>query len=653
MSIARVLVDVSLPHLDRLFDYSIPQKYEEQVKPGVRVRVRFSGRLVDGYVIELADKAAPGIKPAPLSTIVSSEQVLSPEQYELARAVAVHYGGVLADVIRLAVVPRHATTEKAAQRQWPAPKTNGIPSGGLLEMPAGAEFLQRLREGNRLRAHWLASPVFRPENDWITGFIQAIAATLETGRGVIVVVPDAKDVERLRQRMAKIVGTGAIAQLHSNLGKSARYRNYLAVSRGQAKIVIGTRACVYAPMHDLGLICLWDDGDDLLREQRAPYPHARDVAALRANLENCALLFASHARTAEMQAWLNRGWLIGIERDPGATRKISPAVRAAVDSDIALERDPAARLARIPLRAVETIRIGLTSGPVLVQVARAGYLPTLICDNCRQMVRCFKCNGPVGMKVSPNAGRQLVCSWCATLILGWKCPNCHSTRLRAPAAGSARTAEELGRAFPGHRIISSSGNRIIESVDENPSIVVATPGAEPVAEFGYSAAVLLDGDRMLSRPDLRAGEETLRRWLNAVSLVRQAADGGTVCVVGENSDRAVQSLVQLDPAKFAVREFRDRVEAGFPPAKKMVRIQGSNEAVSDFAKHLPVSGETVMLGPVPLQQEKLSDEQLSSLLISAPLTAAGELVKNVKATAAARSAKKQPAVRVEVDPEDL
>lgn len=648
MSVARVLVDISLPHLDRLFDYSIPKSMQEDVKPGVRVRVRFSGRLVDGYVIELADEAAPGVKPSALNKLVSPEEVLFKRQYELAKAVASHYCGITADVVRLAVVPRHATTEKAPQREWPEPILENMPDGGLQEITVGAEYLKQLEQGHKVRAHWLTMPGFRADNDWIAGFIQAAIATLKSGRSVIIVVPDAKDIERLRLRLAEYVGTGAIAQLHSNLGKSARYRNYLAISRGQARIVIGTRSSVFAPMADLGLVCLWDDGDDLLAEQRAPYPHARDVAAIRASLEGCALLYASHSRTAEIQAWLARGWLLGIEQEAAEVRRKSAVVRAAIDSDYALERDPAARMARIPLRAVETIRAGLASGPVLVQVARAGYLPALLCDGCRSVLRCKRCGGPIEM-AQQASGRNLSCRWCAKIVVGWRCENCGSERIRAAASGSIRTAEELGRAFPGHRVIASSGSRVVEQIDDHPALVVATTGAEPFATFGYSAAVLLDGDRMLARPDLRAGEETLRRWLNAVSLVRPAEQGGSVCVVGENSERAVQSLVQLDPAKFAVRELADRSAAGFSPAVKMIRIQGSASAVSAF-QNLTLPDGCSLLGPVPLPMERFSEEEIFSLLLVAPIAASAELLKSVRALCIARSAKKLDSVRVEVDP---
>jgi primosomal protein N' (replication factor Y) len=97
---------------------------------------------------------------------------------------------------------------------------------------------------------------------------------------------------------------------------------------------------------------------------------------------------------------------------------------------------------------------------------------------------------------------------------------CGERRLRAVVVGAVRTAEELGRAFPGVPVRTSGGGQALAAVDAGAVLVIATPGAEPVAAGGYGAALLLDGWALLSRPDLRAAEETLRRWMNAVALVR-------------------------------------------------------------------------------------------------------------------------------------
>jgi primosomal protein N' (replication factor Y) len=132
-----------------------------------------------------------------------------------------------------------------------------------------------------------------------------------------------------------------------------------------------------------------------------------------------------------------------------------------------------------------------------------------------------------------------------------------------------RTAEELGRAFPGTVVRHSGGDTVLATVPDEPALVVATPGAEPVAAGGYAAALLLDGWAMLSRPDLRVDEEALRRWLAAAALVRPSGDGGAVVVVADAEIPAVQALVRWDPATFAERELAER--AALQPAARSRR----------------------------------------------------------------------------------
>ena len=472
---------------------------------------------------------------------------------------------------------------------------------------------------------------------------------------MIIVVPDIRDMVRVRDALGAVIGLGAIAELHADLGVSARYRNYLAISRGQARVVVGTRAAVYAPMANLGLVCLWDDGDDLHADPRAPYPHTRDVAALRVVAEQSALLLASHGRTAEVQAWANRGWLGLIDLGGGELRRRSPAVRATADSDFALERDPRAASSRLPSLAFDTIRTGLASGPVLVQVPRAGYLPVLACQNCRTRVRCPACHGPVRLRRS-RGGRQLDCTWCGRLITDWRCPVCGGGELRAPVVGSGRTVDELGRAFPGIRVQESSGERILAAVGEQPALVVCTPGAEPAASHGYAAAVLLDAHLLLERPDLRAAEESVRRWMNAVALVRPGAEGGTVCLVGPSQLRPVQAVVRLDAGGHAERELADRAEAGYPPAVRFVTAEGAANAVRELIELLPevpgldVLGPIELTSPLPMGQE----EPLWQLSLRVPLAEGTNLVSAVKGAAAVRSARKLDGpLRVRVDPVHL
>ncbi|WP_277065774.1 primosomal protein N' [Propionibacterium acidifaciens] len=655
--IARVALDVHLPHLDRFFDYAVPEAMADAAVVGTRVRARFAGRTVDGFIVELPDDSAVE-RLSPLSRVVSSEPVLDAHQIALIRAVADHCAGAFADVMRLAVPPRHAATEAAEQHPWPAPEPSYVPSGALEDAPGGPRFLEALRRGGRLRAHWQVPPRFLADrdgaDDWRRGFVQACVAALDARRGVLVLVPDVHDVRRMRDALTACLGDGCVAELHSELGPAARYRNYLAASRGRARVMVGTRGACYAPLHDLGLICLWDDGDDLFAEPRAPYPHARDVAALRAAAEPCALLYASYARSCEIERWVESGWLAPLASPAATTRRACAVVRVAADSDEELRRDPLASAVRIPRRAFETIRAGLASGPVLVQVPRSGYLAALACADCRAPVRCRSCNGPVRADRLPDGGRRLSCRWCGRTMASWQCPRCGSARLRAPLVGSRRTAEELGRAFPGVVLVDSSGQTVRESVGETSALVVATPGAEPIARAGYAAAVLLDGSLMLGRADLRAAEEALRRWLAAVALVRPAAEGGSVCLVGPPQDAPVQALVRLDPAGFAARELAQRAEAGLPPATALCAVEGPERVITDFARLAAWPECAEVLGRVELPPSEPGAEPLWRLLVRAPRRAGGELAAAAKKALAVRSAHKEPgAVRVRIDPVDL
>ncbi len=223
--------------------------------------------------------------------------------------------------------------------------------------------------------------------------------------------------------------------------------------------------------------------------------------------------------------------------------------------------------------------------------------------------------------------------------------------MRAPIVGAERTAEELGKAFPQTPVRQSAGGKVLSPVPDAPAIVVATPGAEPPAIGGYAGAVLLDTNLLLLRADLRAAEEALRRWLNVVALVRGGAEGGTVIAVGESSGRALQALVRVDPGGFAARELADRADAHFPPAVKMVTVEGQNDALADFVDHARLPEHAELLGPVELGPQPHSDVVLHRLTLRAPIAEGAALVRAAKDVAAIRSARKsEGALRIRVDP---
>ncbi|WP_371825852.1 primosomal protein N' family DNA-binding protein [Nonomuraea turcica] len=868
--VARVAVDNPLPHLDRPFDYLIPASMHETAQPGVRVRVRFAGKLADGFLLERIEESEHEGRLTPLERVVSPERVLTPEIAGLARAVADRYAGTLVDVLRLAIPPRHARAEgetpkpdaRAASEvpEDAAPRPAAPTQGGSAwdAYPSGPSFLDALHKGRAPRAVWSALP---GATGWAGAMAEAVRATLDGGRGAVVVVPDGKDVALADGEFARVLGPGSHVALTADLGPAERYRRWLKVLRGEVRAVVGTRAAMFAPVAELGLVVIWDDGDDLHAERLAPYPHAREVLGLRAHRTGAAMLIGGYARTAEATQLIASRWARPIVAARTTIRSLAPRVRPAGE-DAELAKDQAARLARLPSLAWRALRQGLESGPVLVQVPRRGYLPALACRHCRAPARCtlpptrmapgllaaavplggsagagsptslplvgppggLTLDVPLALQVNPapaggrggqepsrlppaqapqggpgarppagpggpesrgrlggsgtpgrpdepaaprgldgpasqggpdapaapggpggsafregaggpaaaggpvsregaggpmhlggaggaaslgeagapeslggsGAARPLgggsasigplgegvafmgslgeslasmgghaepaafchgplalrgghaapYCRWCGRVDADWRCPSCGSPRLRAVVVGARRTAEELGRAFPSVQVRTSGRDGVLASVPATRALVVATPGAEPVAEGGYAAAVLLDGWALLGRADLRAGEEAVRRWMNAAALLRPAAE---LVVLADAALPAVQALLRWDPVTHAERELADRVELGFPPAVRMATLTGAASAVRQMLDEVRLPADAQVLGPVPVD-----DAGQERAMIRVRRNGGAALAAALKGASGVRAARKTPdVVRVSVDPLDL
>lgn len=868
--IARVLPLLTPAHLDRDFDYLVPPELDEIARPGVRVRVRFAGRLVDGYLLSRHTETEHPGKLVRLERVVSAEQVLTPEILRLATTVAARCAGTRADVLRLAIPPRHARVENGgrgknepagvvpatpnslggpatgdahtdtaaagtdrplpgtdrplpdtdrrlpgteqvarsaeradseAQRVPPGPEripgaesagdvpgqlptaadqrvgrageaggdarrpptggaaraagradqrgadvpqtpTGAEPAAGAVEdacagsagaavggdrqqtigrsggqpehpagpaetgdssggqpgrhehgatggerqlgparadvegVPAGVDVAawRRYRHGESFltalvgrrgpRAAWQALP----GENWARRLAELAATVVAGGRSAILMVPDQRDLDRVLRECVSLVGDAAVG-LSAGLGPAARYRRWLAVLRGTARVVVGTRSAVFAPATDLGLIAIWDDGDDTYAEPRAPYPHAREVAMLRSHDTGAAFVAAGFARTAEVQAVVESGWVHDLLADRASVRAASPRIGAPGDSDAALDRDPIARAVRIPAEAFAAARRALAAGEaVLVQVPRRGYVPALACTKCRTPARCRRCVGPLSLPEGPadpsaQVAHSPVCRWCGRTEAAFRCPACGGRVLRAVVIGAGRTAEELGRAFPGVPIRGSSGASMLDTVEPGAQVVVATVGAEPLLDGGYGVGLLLDGWALLGRADLRAAEDTLRRWLGAAALVKA---GGRVLVMADPAVPAVQALLRWDPAGHAAAELAQRAEVGFPPAARMAAIDGTPDAIAELLAVTDLPAEAEVLGPVPLppaarkpsgsraEDDRGSAVEVERVLLRVPRSHGGVLTRALTAAQAVRSSQRTEATaRIQIDPLDI
>ncbi len=628
--VARVALDVSLAHLDRPFDYLVPESMSDAAVPGCRLRLRFAGQRVGGFLLDRVERSDHPGRLGWIERVVSSEVVLRGDVARLCRAVADRYAGTFADVVRLAVPTRHARTERAPVAPADTAALPDLDLAAWEPYPGGRALVDRIAGGQAPRACWSALP-----GDWAAPLGQVVVAAARAGRGVLVCLPDARDVSRLDAALCRLLGPGRHVVLSADLGPQARYRAFLALSRDHVRIVLGTRGAAFAPVHALGLVAMWDDGNDAYAEPRAPYPHAREVLVRRAQACGAALLLAGHARSVEAQALVESRWCADLSAPVVLRRAHGPRVSVAGgagDSD-----DPGAGTARLPAAAMRAIRAGLGSGPVLVSVPRRGYRTALACQLCRQPALCSRCGGPLRQLV---AGALPTCRRCGLVHTAWSCPRCGSDRLRAPVVGEQRTADELGRAFPGAAVRTSSAPHVVDRVDDRPALVLATPGAEPDAAGGYAAGVLLDTDLMLARPELRSAEESVRRWFNVVALVRR---NGVVVASGDPTEAALQALVRADPVGFASRELAERRAARLPPAVRLAVLDGPTPDVMAL-RGLAWPEPADLVGPAPLDAER------SRLVVRVPRGVGPQLSRRLQVLQSERSARKLVPLRVHVDP---
>lgn len=643
---------LSVPHLDREFDYLVPAELSDRARPGVRVRVRFHGRLVDAFVLERRTDTDHVGQLGWLDRVISPEPVLTPEVRRLVEAVAARYAGTRPDVLRLAIPPRHAAAEKAASTPALLPVVDAVDPSGWARYDRGEQFLDAIQAGRAARAVWQALPGER----WCDRIAEAAAQAVSCGQGVLVVAPDQRDIDMLHRAAVSRVDESAVVTLAAGLGPSARYRRWLSVLRGQGRLVIGTRSAVFAPVERVGLVIVWDDGDDSLAESRAPYPHARDVAMLRAHQLRCAFLIGGYARTAESQALVASGWAHDIVAVRSVVRSCAPRVVAIDDTGYADERDPAARTARVPSMALNAARTALQRGaPVLVQVPRRGYVPSVACARCRTVARCRHCTGPLAL--AERGAEGATCRWCGRMDVVLRCRRCGAGEVRAVVIGARRTAEELGRAFPGFPVVTSAGDAVRREIDAGPALVVATPGAEPQSPDGYGAALLLDSWALLGRQDLRAAEDTLRRWMSAAAMVQSGAAGGVVAVVAESVIPTVQALIKWDPVGHAEAELAARTEVGLPPAVHIAAIDGAGVAVAALIEQAGLPAEAELLGPVDLPAGvrrpagSVPGDQAVRMLIRVRRDEGLALAAALRQAISVRSARHDDdAVRVQIDP---
>ena len=598
-SLATVWVDNSLPHLDHTFSYLVPGNLDEQVKVGSLVLVPFNGQELSALVIARA--SAEGVSnlksisshPAPLPLV--SQEIIS-----LIGAVAKRYAAHPFDIIRSAVPPRVAAVDKEFKEVelTSPPAARGVKT--YLQLPPA-----------RNRSQLIA---------------QKIAAAADEG-GVLAIFPDSSEMEAVKNELLEMGVSPSI--LDSELSKSERYRSFMQIKSKASTIVLGTRSAIFAPVANLRNLLIYSEGSQHYYEQRSPGWNVREVALLRSSIERFNLTFIGFAPSLEVALLIERG-------DVELKR---------VKAKVVVHSFSASFGELLPSRAIPIVRKALLKSAVLMVVPLKGYAQAIRCSHCKSVSRCL-CGGAHEKR---SLASPIVCNHCNEVSSNWKCTWCANPTPALLSRGIERHLHDVASLFPNTRVRFSTSDHPITTANPG-EIVLATPGMAPECDGGYQLVVILEGNRFLSQPDLRAEERVRELYFSTASLI--SPSGEFVCV--QDSGHSITSaLASWSFTPLISAELEQRQSLSLPPHVRSVVLGSSKDEVSRLKSALlkaqeesRIPRESKVLGPI-------IDGESASLILTAPSAGADLLVETIHEFIRRRSAAKKKLPSLRIDPYSL
>ena len=602
LPVARLWVDTGLSHLEPTYDYLVPQSLDADVSVGVKVLVDFSGRKVDGFVIERIDSSSVGNLKF-IEKVTSPVPLLTAEVMELVTAVARRWGSIPSEILTAAIPPRVMAAEKGFTRE------------------SAAQLQDRSRSKNPSHSYYLFTPGENP----IETIASWAVSRLSKG-GVLVVLPELREVLALAEELSNLNADFEV--LDGSLPRSTRYESFLKVATGEAKLVIGTRSAIFSPIADLQTIVVFREGSESHYEKRSPGWNVRDVAILRSQLSAIDLTFAGFAPSSEVS--------LLIEDEAIALRGKRAKVNAMAF--------PQTHGELLPDRIFTPIRDALTRGSVLFLVPRKGYSQAISCTSCRNISLC-DCGGRIYFG-GPERG--YICSLCNLSTSEWSCKWCKKSAANLLGRGNLRFAQEIGRAFPGFPVLSSDATHVVEQVENQRSIVLATAGMAPPVSGGYQAVVVLEGDNLFSQLDLRAQERAREAIMQSASLL---SVNGKALIVVDNAHPIVAGLSRWNLSPLLSRELREREQTQLPPYVHAIVLEIASSESSTFLSGIRSSisesrlpSSTRILGPTAL------DSEFSRIILTVSRDRGQELFDFLVTYRKKRGLAKKSIPRMRIDP---
>jgi primosomal protein N' (replication factor Y) len=574
----------------REFTYEL----SDRVEKGAVVSVPFGRSRRRGVVVDIVESPPVGVRALPVEAVVDE---LPPVLVDLALWVAEYYGSTPARALEL-VAPLRRRRRK---EQAPPGERQALEAEAAPKQLSGAQeaALSRVEEAfARGGGHFLLYGATGSGKTEV--YLRAAATALERGLGTIVLVPEIalapQTVGRFRARFGD-----SVALLHSGLTEAERRDERERIARGEARVVVGARSAVFAPMHGLGLICVDEEHDRSYKQESDPRYDARTVAAKRAALEGAVALYGS--ATPRPESW-KRVERLELGERLGARL---PPVRV-----VDLRREAGYPLSGPLLEALG--KVAEDGGRAILLLNRRGIAPALHCRACGATFRCPQCDVALVL----HRERMLRCHHCGHAEPEpAACPACRSVELARIGAGTQRLERELAARVPELELIRLDADTVARPEElavalrrfreADRAVLLGTQMVAKGHHFsGVALAAVVDADTGLGLPDFRAEERTFQLVTQLAGRSGRDAPGRVLVQTFQPDARPLELAARHDVPRFLADELARRRELGYPPFRHLVRIvvagpaENAPRALLEELRDGLAGTAGELLGPAPL-----------------------------------------------------
>jgi primosomal protein N' (replication factor Y) len=447
-------------------------------------------------------------------------------------------------------------------------------------------------------------------------YLQAIAYALEQGKGAIVLVPEIsltpQTVERFKARFSSGPWQTLVAVLHSHLSAGERHDEWHKIRQGRARIVIGARSAIFAPVEPLGLVIVDEEHETSYKQEEAPRYHARDVAIMRGQMESAVVVLGSATPSLESYHNTIKGKYALLELPERVDDQKMPRVRV-VDMRQAATKEKGNPIFSPQLKEAIHLRLDRKEQTILF-LNRRGYSTSLLCEKCGYVANCPNCSISLTYH---RVEQKVACHICGYVDkVPQLCPNtkCRNPGIRFSGTGTQRVEEALTKLFPNARIRRMDSDTMKRKDDYRKTLgdfrtgkIDILVGTQMIAKGLHFPNVTLVGiihaDSALHQPDFRAGERTFQLITQVSGRAGRGDVEGEVFVQAfAPFHPAIQYARRHDFVEFYEQEIEFREQLKYPPASRvaLLTLKGRNEdKVSFSAEHLKKTIESAVRGPQP------------------------------------------------------